>query len=255
MPAARRDHAARPRRRAARARARARSERTDPIHAFGESRFAHEQRHAIGLASLYALGHASVVVVLGVIALDARRDPARAGSIRSSRRSSASRSCCWARGSSIRSCSISAARASSGSRSRWMLVFDLARNAWGALQARIHGHEHRPSAHSTQYGPRTAFGVGMIHGIGAETGIAGAASRRHRRRDRDDRDRDPPRLRRRAAPREHARRGRERERIHRRTAHADALRDRRSIRWRGEPRHRHRSSSWVSGRRCRICSS
>ena len=25
-------------------------------HAFGESRFAHEQRHAIGLASLYALG-------------------------------------------------------------------------------------------------------------------------------------------------------------------------------------------------------
>jgi high-affinity nickel-transport protein len=51
-----------------------------------------------------------------------------------------------------------------------MLVFDLARNAWGQLQARIHGHEHRPSAHSTQYGPRTAFGVGMIHGIGAETG-------------------------------------------------------------------------------------
>jgi hypothetical protein len=55
-------------------------------------------------------------------------------------------------------------------RSRWMLVFDLARNGWGALQARIHGHEHRPSAHSTQYGRRTAFGVGMIHGIGAETG-------------------------------------------------------------------------------------
>src|SRR2546426_586454 len=55
-------------------------------------------------------------------------------------------------------------------RSRWMLVFDLARNAWDSLQARIHGHEHRPSAHSTQYGPRTAFGVGMIHGVGAETG-------------------------------------------------------------------------------------
>src|SRR3954463_7576954 len=55
-------------------------------------------------------------------------------------------------------------------RSRWMLVFDVARNAWGRLQARIHGHEHVPSAHSTQYGPRTAFGVGMIHGIGAETG-------------------------------------------------------------------------------------
>src|SRR5205809_895466 len=39
------------------------------MHAFGESRFAHEQRHAVGLASLYALGHASVVLVLGVLAL------------------------------------------------------------------------------------------------------------------------------------------------------------------------------------------
>src|SRR5438093_1059205 len=55
-------------------------------------------------------------------------------------------------------------------RSRWMLVFDLARDAWDRVQARIHGHEHTPSAHSTQYGPRTAFGVGMIHGVGAETG-------------------------------------------------------------------------------------
>ena len=39
------------------------------LHVLSESRFAHEQRHAIGLASLYALGHASVVMVLGVIAL------------------------------------------------------------------------------------------------------------------------------------------------------------------------------------------
>ena len=44
---------------------------SDPgaLHAFRESRFAHEQRHAIGLASLYALGHATVVVVLGIVAL------------------------------------------------------------------------------------------------------------------------------------------------------------------------------------------
>ena len=34
----------------------------------------------------------------------------------------------------------------------------------------MHGHQHRPSLHATQYGPRTAFGVGLIHGIGAETG-------------------------------------------------------------------------------------
>src|SRR5437899_12984206 len=39
------------------------------MHALGESRFAHEQRHAVGLASLYALGHASVVTLLGILAL------------------------------------------------------------------------------------------------------------------------------------------------------------------------------------------
>src|SRR5438309_2013795 len=39
------------------------------MHVFAESRFAHEERHAIGLATLYALGHASVVTVLGVAAL------------------------------------------------------------------------------------------------------------------------------------------------------------------------------------------
>jgi high-affinity nickel-transport protein len=68
-------------------------------------------------------------------------------------------------------------------RSRWMLVFDLARTGWAALQARIHGHEHREVAHATQYGPRTAYAVGVIHGLGAETGsqalllagVAGAA--------------------------------------------------------------------------------
>src|SRR6266542_2739350 len=42
--------------------------------------------------------------------------------------------------------------------------------SWDRLQARVHGHEHEPIAHASQYGPKTAFGVGMIHGIGAETG-------------------------------------------------------------------------------------
>src|SRR5204862_7781386 len=55
-------------------------------------------------------------------------------------------------------------------RSRWMLVFDFVRYGWGAFQARIHGHEHTPSVHASQYGPKTALGVGMIHGVGAEPG-------------------------------------------------------------------------------------
>ena len=138
-------------------------------HAFGESRFAHEQRHAIGLASLYALGHASVVVVLGVLALTLGAvlpdwvDPILEKVVGVTLLLLGA----WVIYSVVQ---YVRGKGEFRMRSRWMLVFDLARNGWDALQARIHGHEHRPSAHSTQYGPRTAFGVGMIHGIGAETG-------------------------------------------------------------------------------------
>src|SRR6058998_3405121 len=139
------------------------------MHSFAESRFAHEQRHAIGLASLYALGHASVVVVLGVLALTLGAvlpdwvDPILEKVVGVT---------LVLLGAWVIYSVVQYVRGKSEFRlrSRWMLVFDLARNAWDALQARIHGHEHRPSAHSTQYGPRTAFGVGMIHGVGAETG-------------------------------------------------------------------------------------
>ena len=69
-------------------------------------------------------------------------------------------------------------------RSRWMLVFDGVRYAWRRLQARLHGHEHVEPLEMSSYGTRTALGVGMIHGIGAETGtqvlliaaVGGAAS-------------------------------------------------------------------------------
>ena len=54
-------------------------------------------------------------------------------------------------------------------RSRWMLVFDGVRLGWRRLQAAIHGHDHVDPVEATSYGPRTAFGVGMIHGVGAET--------------------------------------------------------------------------------------
>jgi hypothetical protein len=149
------------------------------MHSFGESRFAHEQRHAIGLASLYALGHASVVFVLGVSALilgavlPAWVDPILQKVVGVTLVLLGA----WVIYSVIQ---YTRGRGEFRMRSRWMLVFDVARNGWDMLQARIHGHEHVPSAHSTQYGPKTAFGVGMIHGIGAETGsqallIAGVA--------------------------------------------------------------------------------
>src|SRR6184192_737900 len=139
------------------------------MHAFGESRFAHEQRHAVGLASLYALGHASVVLVLGIAALllGAVLPP-------------------WVDPILERVVGVTLVllgvwvlfsvyqylrgKGEFRLRSRWMLVFDFIRYGWGSLQARIHGHEHTPSVHASQYGPKIAFGVGMIHGVGAETG-------------------------------------------------------------------------------------
>jgi high-affinity nickel permease len=53
--------------------------------------------------------------------------------------------------------------------SRWMLIFSLISRIGKRLESKITG---RPIAHShnIQYGPRTAFGVGFVHGIGAETG-------------------------------------------------------------------------------------
>jgi hypothetical protein len=139
------------------------------LHVLSESRFAHEQRHAVGLASLYALGHASVVLVLGMLALvvgavlPAWVDPVLERVV----------------GVTLVLLGvwvlISVVQYMRGSgefrmRSRWMLVFDGVRYAWDRVQARIHGHQHGPIAHASQYGPKTAFGVGMIHGIGAETG-------------------------------------------------------------------------------------
>lgn len=138
-------------------------------HALRESRFTHEQRHALSLATLYALGHATMVVLLGVAALlfaailPAWVDPILERVV----------------GVTLVLLGVwvlfSVAQYLRGKgelrlRSRWMLLFDFARYGWGALQARVHGHEHRPSLHATQYGPKTAFGVGVIHGVGAETG-------------------------------------------------------------------------------------
>ena len=51
-----------------------------------------------------------------------------------------------------------------------MLVFDSVRYGWRRFQARLHGHEHVDPMEMSSYGVCTAFGVGMIHGVGAETG-------------------------------------------------------------------------------------
>ena len=139
------------------------------MHALAESRFAHEERHAIALATLYALGHASVVLVLGIAALLLGAvlpdwvDPILEKVVGVTLVLLGA----WVLFSVYQ---YMRGKGEFRMRSRWMLIFDFVRYGWGALQARIHGHEHTPSVHATQYGPKTAFGVGMIHGVGAETG-------------------------------------------------------------------------------------
>ena len=128
-----------------------------------------EQRRAILLGTLYALGHASVVAALGLVALLFGAllpdwvDPIMSRVVGLT---------LLLLGLWVFVSLYQFARHGTAFRlrSRWMLVFDGGRYAWRRLAARLHGHEHVDPIEMTAYGPRTAFGVGMIHGIGAETG-------------------------------------------------------------------------------------
>ena len=132
-------------------------------------RFMTEERHSIVLGTLYALGHAAVVLALGLLAIAFGTllpdwvDPIMGRVV----------------GFTLLFLGIWVFVSlwqylRSGKefrlRSRWMLVFDGARYSWRRLQARFHGHAHVEPLEMSSYGYRTAFGVGMIHGIGAETG-------------------------------------------------------------------------------------
>jgi cytochrome c biogenesis protein CcdA len=128
-----------------------------------------EERRALALGSLYALGHATVVVVLGALALTFGAvlpdwvDPIMARVVGIT---------LLLLGLWVFVSLYQYARHGQPFRlrSRWMLAFDAARYGWRRFQARLHGHEHVDPIEMSSYGPRTAYAVGMIHGIGAETG-------------------------------------------------------------------------------------
>ena len=147
---------------------------THEAHAAHDARaapptFLTEQRRALLLGSMYALGHASVVALLGTLALlfgavlppwvDDVMGPVVGATL-------------LFLGIWVFVSLYQYARHGREFRlrSRWMLVFDSARYAWRRFQARLHGHEHVDPIEMSSYGVRTAFGVGLIHGIGAETG-------------------------------------------------------------------------------------
>jgi high-affinity nickel-transport protein len=135
----------------------------------GRTRFLSDQAEAIRLGTLYALGHGLVVVILGLAAiafgalLPDWLDPLMARIVGFT---------LVALGVWVLYSIYRYARAGERFRlrSRWMLVFDGIRYGWRRVQARLHGHEHVEPLEMSSYGARTSFGVGMIHGIGAETG-------------------------------------------------------------------------------------
>jgi hypothetical protein len=141
------------------------------------------EARALGLASLYALGHAMVVGLLGIAALYFSAimpewvDPLMERVVGVTLLLLGA----WVFYSLY---AYWRGEADFQLRSRWMLVFAGIRHGWHWAQGRFGGHTHADRLRVDQYGPRTAFGVGVIHGIGAETGtqvliiaaVGGAAS-------------------------------------------------------------------------------
>ncbi len=131
--------------------------------------FVRRQKPAMILGTMYALGHGSVVVVLGLAALWARQflpkwiDPIMERVV----------------GVTLIVLGVYLAYAVAQYfrggkefrlRSRWMLVFAAVRNLFDAARAKILGRPHEHVHGAQQYGIKTAYTVGVIHGIGAETG-------------------------------------------------------------------------------------
>ena len=129
----------------------------------GRTRILSGQADAIRLGTLYALGHGAVVIALGLAAiafgalLPEWLDPIMGRIVGFTLVVLG----LWVLYSIYRYASAGEAFRL---RSRWMLVFDGIRHGWRILQARLHGHEHVEPLEMSSYG------VGMIHGIGAETG-------------------------------------------------------------------------------------
>jgi len=126
-------------------------------------------RPVLFLSTMYVLGHAAMVVTLGSAALLAQAllpawvDPILERVVGFTLLLLAA----WVFYSLVQ---YLRGRAEFRLRSRWMLVFSGIAYLWHRmhewLEGRAHEHRHR----LTRYSPVSAFIVGIIHGIGAETG-------------------------------------------------------------------------------------
>ncbi len=142
----------------------------DHIAAISDVTSTHEsKRRALAMGTLYAAGHAAVVVVLGFAAIwfGALLPEAADTYLESIVGITLIALGGWILLTMWRT------RGDLVLKSRWMLVFDGVRYAYNRLtgsrerRREADTHSHGPTR---GYGPATSTGIGMIHGIGAETG-------------------------------------------------------------------------------------
>jgi high-affinity nickel-transport protein len=121
------------------------------------------------LSTMYVLGHAAMVVALGSAALLAQTllpewvDPILERIVGATLLVLAA----WVFYSLVQHVR---GRAEFRLRSRWMLLFSGIVYLWRRLHAWLEGRAHEHEHKLIRYGPLSAFIVGIIHGIGAETG-------------------------------------------------------------------------------------
>ena len=124
-------------------------------------------RRSLGMGTLYALGHASVVIILGLLAIwfgtllpdwvDGYMEPAVGITLLL-----LGFWLIW---------SMSRNQGRLVLRSRWMIVFDLARTGYQKFVRRNPVKiEDQSTKQRREYGSGTSLSIGVIHGIGAETG-------------------------------------------------------------------------------------
>lgn len=124
-------------------------------------------RRSLGMGTLYALGHAAVVVTLGLLAIwfGTLLPDWVDGYMESAVGITLLMLGAWLIWSMSRN------RGRLVLRSRWMLVFDLLKTTYRKMN-------HRPAAEDTgtngkqrrEYGSGASVSIGVVHGIGAETG-------------------------------------------------------------------------------------
>jgi len=126
-------------------------------------------RPVLFLSTMYVLGHAAMVVALGSAALLAQTllpvwvDPILERVVGVTLLLLAA----WVFYSLVQ---YLGGRGEFRLRSRWMLVFSGISYLWHRFHEWLEGRAHEHKHHLMRYNPISAFIVGVIHGIGAETG-------------------------------------------------------------------------------------